>query len=141
MLWEIGLHDSEVLALHTKNLQTWGRPRRKDPTEVTIGLWNPNEYVYTLKYSGVTSIDFSFNWRSKMYTGFDGQDHYFDEDQGGIHTWLYDELTSFNDSYLEHEIEFASGARLVLLFKRLACTRSVAKRRYAEAQRNRGKIR
>lgn len=48
-LSQTSFHDAELLALHCINLGPWGRRRTKDPTEVTLELWHPNEYVYTLR--------------------------------------------------------------------------------------------
>lgn len=138
ILSKTSFHDAEVLAIQVTNLGTWGRRRIKDPTEVTIQLWHPNEYVYTLKYGGITSMDFALNWRRQTYIGLDGQEHFYQEDRGGIHDWLYDEITAYDDSYLQHEIGFASGATLLMVFRRLSCSRSVMKRRYKEAPKRKG---
>jgi hypothetical protein len=138
---KIDFHDAEVLTMQVTNLATWGRPRVKDPTEVVIRLWHPNEYVYTLKYGGVTAIDFAFDWREMVYQGLHEQDpswHWVD--RRGIDDWLWDELTAHDDAYLQHEVGFASGATLRLVFRRLSCTRSRHKRRYAEAQRSKGRL-
>jgi hypothetical protein len=140
ILSKTSFHDSEVLALQVTNLETTGRPRIKDPTEVVIRLWHPNEYVYTLKYSGVTAIDLAFDWRRRTYIDLDGEARNFQEDQGGIGDWRYDELTAFNDTYLQHEIQVASGTTLRIVFRRLSCGRSLKKRRYQEAKRLKGRF-
>lgn len=133
ILSKTSFHDAQVLTMQVNNLGTWGRPRIKDPMDVVIRLWHPNEYVYTLNYSGVTAMDFDFNWRKQTYLDLDGAERCYQEDQGGIHDWLYDELTPYDDTYLSHEVQFASSASLLLLFRRLSCARSVRKRRYEEA--------
>lgn len=121
ILSRTSFHDAELLEIKVNNLSTWGRPRRMDPTEVVVRLWHPNEYVYALTYSGVTSINFGFSGRTSACSG---------ADRRGVDDWLYDELTRYDDTYLSHEVEFASGAVLLLLFRRIACSRSTAKRRY-----------
>src|SRR5262249_12605110 len=69
-----------------------------------------SDSFYTLEYAGVRRVVFDYPTDDPLFhsTG----DH--------IGDWGYDELTAVDDTYLRHEILFASGTSILIEFKKFS---------------------
>lgn len=95
------LHDGRVLGVRIRD----GVGTRTRPTAVTIEVEHPEEpRIYTLAYGGVFSVNIVTPAGDDLVHGFDD--------------WGYDEITSAGDG-LRHEILFASGLEISIVFHRI----------------------
>ena len=70
---------------------------------------------YTLQYSGVRRALFDYPSEEPL----------FHREGDHIGDWGYDELTAADESYLRHEVLFASGTTILIEFKHFSCEREV----------------
>lgn len=109
----ISLHDSVVSQIIFKNNIGLKKinpdiKRQIIPTSIELHIINWENQYFRLIYEKVINfiIDFPSN------------DLLFYNICSGIDDWGYDELTSFNDDYLMHEILFASGSTIKIIFNK-----------------------
>lgn len=111
---EESLHDGRLLAFVAGDKPDYddSKMRRFDinshRTSVYMKLLGANlDFLYTLKYTKVRKILFDFP----------SDDPLFYQEGDHIGDWGYDELTAVDDSYLRHEVLFASGTIILIEFK------------------------
>lgn len=76
-----------------------------EPIQVIITVTD-GENFWQIKYKGIQKIKLDFEQGTSSF-----------EKRRGFDTWGYDELLTFDDNLLSHEILFASGATLLVIFK------------------------
>ena len=109
------LHDGELISLRvidTNKKRLIEKKKRsksyKDPINVEIVVLNGDgDFIYTFKYSKVVFFNIDFFSNADLF------DDYF----RSIGDWGYDELTSADESLLNHEILFSTGATIKVKFK------------------------
>lgn len=120
-------HDALVLSFAIKNVSKTKKRRFEDPTVVEAKVIDyMDDYEYTLQWSGVSKINFSYDKADKVYIDESGQ-RYNEKDYQSLESWNFDELLILDDTYLSHEIELHSGTRILIHFRKLDYKRSLKK--------------
>ncbi|WP_169447618.1 hypothetical protein [Paenibacillus daejeonensis] len=96
-----------------------------DPTTIKAVVYDCSGFEFVFNWIGVKKFDFAFDGNKKVYST-DRDEEYFiiEEDKNGLEEWAYDEITSYNDKYLQHEILLHSGAKI-----KIVCNKLILKRR------------
>jgi hypothetical protein len=102
------LHDGTLLSL---SFEPYSPASRRSGALVTCRVLSATESsVFRLSYSKVTRFQVSHPGSKSVY----------DEDDGGIGSWGYDELTYVKRGLWRHEVLFSTGATIVVEYARFA---------------------
>ncbi|TVX97579.1 hypothetical protein [Cohnella terricola] len=115
-------HDARVLELNISNTSLLRRSL--DPTSIEAKIQDIDGYEYVIQWSGINQLDLSFSGKKKIYRSDEADDYYLElEDRRGLEEWAYDEITSIDNTYLQHEITLHSEALIKLIFRRMIVKR------------------
>jgi hypothetical protein len=113
----ISLHDGLLLSFsigddveEKTDPKTW---KRQTSAFLKVRLSSNNSPIYTLKYTGVRRCVVDFPSDSPIFHG----------GENGFDDWGYAELSDAADGHLQHEILFASGATILIEFRRFSYKR------------------
>jgi hypothetical protein len=108
------IHDATLIAFtvgdridgYPKNYDSYIKKQLRTSVRIET-LSYDQDYVYTLRYTGIRKVVFDFPSSSPLFYGM----------RDAIDDWGYDELTSGGKDYLRHEVLFSSGATILIEFK------------------------
>jgi len=116
-------HDARILELIICNTSLVRKTL--DPTSIKAKIYDIDGYEYLIHWSGVNNIDIKYSGKKKIYRSTQDDDYYFKtEDRRGLEDWAYDEITSIDNIYLQHEITLHSGALFNFIFRRMIVKRT-----------------
>jgi hypothetical protein len=97
-------HDAKVESFSIIN--TRDNRTTKYPTRIEAILCEGNGITYKVIWDKVISFQFKFQAEESI-------------NWIGLDDWIYDEITSFNNESLNHEILLSSGAIIIINFRRI----------------------
>ena len=82
-----------------------------DPTLIEAHLLHASGDEYLIRWSGVNKFLMDYDIQRNTYHD---SDRIVCDGQRGLDDWMVDELTSYNDEYLCHEIVLASDTTMMI---------------------------
>lgn len=104
LLKDISFHDCRLAKIEVKELKNL-------EIEINLYLCNPYESIdYVIVWKSVKKFSFQYNYLKYRFANVD--DYVVDDGYGTI---LEDEITAYDEIYLQHELLFTSRMKLYLM--------------------------